>query len=348
MDTDTACARQQVMLSAKHRGDTKLKKKDRARRRQRQKSRRKSWALFTPRTHHPQLEHRCWDKDNLRVDPVCKSWLYPGWRWTIQASWSLAQRCEYFVGRLEQSEWRSWSLTRRKGAPGAWSAFLPLGTRRMGPPDTGPRAPESHWAGAPLPLWVSHTACLQLGGSSDLSRPQNTNKSSTPTRTHWCNCGHCASSARGDDFSLERTTWSLWASATASDQHTSRGTPLSEKKTSRSALQSSHLRDSHQLRYWSPPTYRRGETVTNASPHGCPHSPFSSIFYPVLQEKRTRQLMTSPWQPTGSIPFYSLILIDLWSPFLAWHKTAHINMTELFLLSSIYKFKNLPLAWYCN
>lgn len=30
-----------------------------------------SFTLFTHRTHHPQLEHRCLDKDNPRVGPVC-------------------------------------------------------------------------------------------------------------------------------------------------------------------------------------------------------------------------------------------------------------------------------------
>lgn len=53
----------------------------------------------------------------------------------------------------------------------------------MEPPGTDPQAPESHWAGAPSPLGVSHTACSQWGGSSDLSRPQSTNKNLTPTRT---------------------------------------------------------------------------------------------------------------------------------------------------------------------
>lgn len=41
MDTDTACARQQVMLRAKYRGDTTFERKDRAGRRQRQNSRRR-------------------------------------------------------------------------------------------------------------------------------------------------------------------------------------------------------------------------------------------------------------------------------------------------------------------
>lgn len=51
------------------------------------------------------------------------------------------------------------------------------------------------------------------------------------------------------------------------------GDPSTNTQASRSALQSSHLRDSHQLWYWSPPAYRRGETVRVAQ-RG-PYSPSS-------------------------------------------------------------------------
>lgn len=102
------------------------------------------FTLFTRRTHHPQLERRCLDKDNPRADPVCMWWQYPGWRWTRLASWSLAQHCECFEGRPEQNVWRSWSRTRRKEALGAWSVFLPPVKRRREHPGTGPRVPKSH------------------------------------------------------------------------------------------------------------------------------------------------------------------------------------------------------------
>lgn len=50
-----------------------LRRKDRARRKAEteEKEERFGFTLFTRRTHHPQLEHRCLDKDNPRVDPVC-------------------------------------------------------------------------------------------------------------------------------------------------------------------------------------------------------------------------------------------------------------------------------------
>lgn len=41
------------------------------RQRQERGERRFSFTLFTHRTHHPQLEHRCLGKDNPRVGPVC-------------------------------------------------------------------------------------------------------------------------------------------------------------------------------------------------------------------------------------------------------------------------------------
>lgn len=69
MDTDTACARQQVMLRAKYRGDTKFERKDREEeeeeeveteeRRRGEEKRGLGSSLDTRHTHHPLLEHRC-------------------------------------------------------------------------------------------------------------------------------------------------------------------------------------------------------------------------------------------------------------------------------------------------
>lgn len=70
MDTDTACARQKVMLCSKHRGDTKLSRRQRDKR-EGEGKRAKLIPGYSTHTHHPRLERRCLNKDNPRVDPVC-------------------------------------------------------------------------------------------------------------------------------------------------------------------------------------------------------------------------------------------------------------------------------------
>lgn len=73
VDTDTACARQQVMLRAKYSNDIKSEKEKVEWEGRQTEERRRGlfFTLFTRRTHHPQLERRCLDKDNPRADPEC-------------------------------------------------------------------------------------------------------------------------------------------------------------------------------------------------------------------------------------------------------------------------------------
>lgn len=78
MDTDTACARQQVMLRA-NTEVTQHFKEETGREEGRDRRRGEAgFVLFTRHTHHPLWEHRCLNKDNPRVDPVCTWSLYPG------------------------------------------------------------------------------------------------------------------------------------------------------------------------------------------------------------------------------------------------------------------------------
>lgn len=74
MDTDTACARQQVMLRASTEVTQHFREKterEEGRDREEEKEEKLGFILYTRHTHHPLLEHRCLNKDNPRVDPVC-------------------------------------------------------------------------------------------------------------------------------------------------------------------------------------------------------------------------------------------------------------------------------------
>lgn len=119
--------------------------------------------FFTTPTHRPQSERRCLDTNSPRSDPECMWLLCPGYRWTIWASWSRARCCGCSGGTRAWSGWRSWYLTRRRAARGAWNASRPLAGRRRAPPGTDRRAAAPRWARAPWGLAASRTGWSPSG-----------------------------------------------------------------------------------------------------------------------------------------------------------------------------------------